>query len=321
MDVVNVKTKQSEPKLKQNQRNFIQEIWLNKVLYLMALPAIIYSFIFSYLTLPYMIIAFQRFHFSTGMRSPFVGLDNFQFFFGSTWAWLVTRNTLVINVMFLVVGTIFSVFLAIILNEIPAKKFLKVTQSTMLFPFFISWVIVSFMLRGLLATDNGLINSILISMGRDRVPFYSTAEYWYPILLLTHIWRNAGYSAIIYLAAITGIDEGLYEASYIDGATRIQRIRYITLPLLMPVVSILTLMSLGRIFFAEFGMFYAIIRDNSVLLPTTEVLDTYVFRVFRNTGDPSLTMAIGLYQSVVGFILVFTTNWIVRRRYPEGALF
>ena len=304
-----------------NKKNFFKEIWQNKFLYLMALPAIVYVFIYSYLTLPYMIIAFQRFHFSTGIFSPFVGLQNFQHFFGSTWAWIVTRNTLVINFLFIVTGTIFSVFLAIILNEISAKKFIKISQSMMIFPFFISWVIVSFILRGLLATDTGFINSILVSLGRDRVAWYSSPQYWYVILLITHIWRNAGINAVIYLAAITGIDEGLYEAAYIDGATRVKRIRYITLPLLMPVISIMTLMSVGRIFFGDFAMLFPIIRDNSALMPIAEVIDTYVFRVFRNTGDPSLTMAIGLYQSVVGFVLVFTSNWWVRRNYPEGALF
>ena len=306
---------------KSKRKNVFVEIWSNKALYLLALPAIIYTFVYSYMTLPYMAIAFQRFHFSTGIFSPFVGLQNFQHFFGSTWAWIVTRNTLVINVLFLVVGTFLAVFLAIALNEIPAKKYLKICQSTMLFPFFVSWVIVSYILRGFLATDTGLINNVLISMGRNRVGFYATPGYWYPILLVVHLWRNAGYTTIIYLAALTGIDEGLYEAAYIDGATRIQRIRFITLPLLMPVVSILTLMALGRIFFGDFGMFYAIIRDNGALMPVAEVIDTYVFRVFRNTGDPSLSMAVGLYQSVVGFVLVFTSNWIVKRKYPDGALF
>ena len=314
--------KQTEKRLNiRNNKSVFFELWQNKFLYLMALPAIIYVFIFSYMTLPYIIIAFQRFNFRTGIFSPFVGLDNFQHFFDSTWAFLVTRNTLVINGLFLVTGTLFSLFLAISLNEIPARKYLKITQSSMLFPFFISWVIISFMLRGLLATDTGLINSVLTSLGRSPISWYSSPQYWHLILILLNIWRSAGFNAIIYLAAITGIDEGLYEAAYIDGATRFQRIRFITLPLLMPVVSILTLMAVGRIFFADFAMFYAIIRDNSTLMPMAEVIDTYVFRVFRNTGDPSLTMAIGLYQSIVGFILVFTSNWIVKRNYPEGALF
>lgn len=301
--------------------NPLKELWRNKFLYFLALPAVVYTFIFSYMSLPYMVIAFQKFNYKTGIFSQFVGLKNFEYFFKSSWAWTITRNTLVINILFLVIGTVCAVALAIVLNEVSAKKFLKVSQSAMLFPYFISWVIVSYMLQGILGTDNGLINNIIVSMGGQRISFYSEPKYWYPILLILNIWKTTGYNAIVYLAAITGIDEGLYEAAYIDGATRWKRIRYITLPLLAPTICILTLMSVGRIFYGDFGMMYAIIRDNSSLMPIAEVIDTYVYRTFKNTGDPSLSMAVGLYQSVVGFILVFTSNWIVRRKFPEGALF
>ncbi len=300
---------------------FFSEMWNNKFLYLLALPAAAYTFIFCYMTLPYIAIAFEKFNFRTGLRSEFVGLKNFQYFFQSSWAWIITRNTLVINILFLLFGTICAIVLALILNEIRAKKYLKVSQSLMLFPFFISWVIVSYMLEGLLATDGGLINNLIVAGGGERINFYSSPNYWYPILLLLNIWKNTGYNAIIYLAAITGIDEGLYEAAYIDGATRFQRIIYITLPLLFPTICILTLMSIGRIFYGDFGMLYAIIRDNSSLMPIAEVIDTYVYRTRKNTGDPSLAMAIGLYQSVVGFILVYSANRIVKKRFPEGALF
>lgn len=303
------------------RNNPFQELWRNKFLYLLALPAIVYTFVYCYMSLPYLAIAFEDFNYRTGITSPFVGLENFRYFFESSWAWTVTRNTLVINVLFLVFGTVCSVLLAIILNEIRAKKFLKISQSAMLFPYFISWVIVSYMLQGLLATDNGLINNLIVANGGEKINFYSEASYWYPILLVLNIWKNTGYNAIIYLAAITGIDEGIYEAAYIDGATRFKRIRYITIPLLIPTICILTLMSVGRIFYGDFGMLYAIVRDNSALMPIAEVIDTYVYRTFKNTGDPSLSMAVGLYQSIVGFILVFTSNWIVRRKYPEGALF
>lgn len=301
--------------------NPLKELWRNKFLYILVLPAMIYTFVFSYMSLPYMAIAFEKFNYKTGIFSPFVGLKNFEYFFKSSWAWTITRNTLVINVLFLAVGTVCAVALAIALNEVHAKRLLKTSQSFMLFPYFISWVIVSYMLQGILGTDNGLINNIIISMGGEKINFYADANYWYPILLILNIWKTTGYNAIVYLAAITGIDEGLYEAAYIDGATRWKRIRYITLPLLMPTICILTLMSVGRIFYGDFGMMYAIIRDNSSLMPIAEVIDTYVYRTFKNTGDPSLSMAIGLYQSIVGFILVFTSNWIVRRNFPEGALF
>ena len=301
--------------------NPIKELWRNKFLYFLALPAMVYTFIFSYLSLPYIAIAFEKFNYKTGIFSQFVGLKNFEYFFKSSWAWTITRNTLIINILFLVIGTVCAVALAIILNEVSAKGFLKASQSAMLFPYFISWVIVSYMLQGILGTENGLINNIIVSMGGERVNFYSQPSYWYPILLILNIWKTTGYNAIVYLAASTGIDEGLYEAAYIDGATRWKRIRYITLPLLTPTICILTLMSVGRIFYGDFGMMYAIIRDNSSLMPIAEVIDTYVYRTFKNTGDPSLSMAVSLYQSIVGFILVFTSNWIVRRKFPEGALF
>ncbi len=299
----------------------MKELWQNKFLYLLALPAVAYTFIFSYCTLPYIAIAFEKFNYKTGIRSPFAGLSNFAYFFKSSWAWTVTRNTLVINVLFLIAGTVCAVLLALILNEVKAKRFLKVSQSMMLFPYFISWVIVSYMLQGILGTDTGLLNNLIVSLGGEKVNFYASPGYWYPILLILNVWKNTGYSTIIYLAAIAGIDEGIYEAAYVDGASRFKRVIYITLPLLAPTICIMVLMSVGRIFYGDFGMLYAIIRDNSTLMPLAEVIDTYVYRTFKNTGDPSLSMAIGLYQSVVGFILVFTANWIVRRKFPDGALF
>lgn len=297
------------------------EIWKHKFLYLLVLPAALYTFIFSYLTLPYMVIAFERYNYKTGIRSPLVGLNNFEYFFKSSWAWTVTRNTIVINVLFLLFGTVLAVALAILVNEIHMKKFLKVSQAFMLFPYFISWVVVSYMLQGILATDGGLVNNMIEFFGGSRINFYSNPRYWYPILLILNLWKNTGYSSIVYISAITAIDEGLYEAAYIDGATRWKRIRYITLPLLFPTICIMVLMSIGRIFYGDFGMLYAIVRDNGSLMQITEVIDTYVYRTFKNTGDPSLTMAIGLYQSIVGFILVFTANKIVKKKFPEGALF
>ncbi|MDR1971406.1 MAG: ABC transporter permease subunit [Treponema sp.] len=305
-----------------NRKNgVLGELWKNKFLYLLAFPAILYTFVYGYLTLPYMVIAFERFNFRTGLRSPFVGLANFKFFFSSSWAWTVTRNTVLLNFLFIIAGSVMAVFLAIIINEGHTKRFTKISQSLMLFPYFISWVIVSYILQSILENPNGLINRVLLGMGKEAVSFYSKANYWYVILILLTVWKNAGYSSIIYLAAITGIDEGIYEAAYIDGAGRWGRIRYITLPLLMPTVVLLTLMSIGRIFYGDFGMFYAIIRENGQLMSVTEVIDTYVFRTFRITGDPGVSMAIGFYQSIVGFILVCGSNWLTKRLFPEGALF
>ena len=230
---------------------------------------------------------------------------------------MIMRNTMATSLLTLLFSFPAPIIIAILLNEVRSTKAKKFVQTASYLPYFISWVIVSYMLQGILGTETGLLNNL---MG-TRINYYSTPGYWYPILLILNIWKNTGYNTIVYLAAITGIDEGLYEAAYIDGATRFKRIIYITIPLLAPTICIMTLMSVGRIFYGDFGMLYAIIRDNSSLMPIAEVIDTYVYRTFKNTGDPSLSMAIGLYQSIVGFILVFTANWIVRRKFPDGALF
>ncbi|MFV0401446.1 MAG: ABC transporter permease [Oscillospiraceae bacterium] len=308
-------------KQKRKRPSFFGELWKNKFLYLLALPAILYTFLYGYMTLPYLVIAFKKYDFRKGLLSPFIGLKNFEFFFKSSWAWTVTRNTIVLNVLFILAVTLCALVLAILINEVRRKYFVRVAQSAMLLPYFISWVIVSYMLNGILNTETGLLNSVIASMGGDKISFYSTPGYWYPILIILRVWKSAGYVSIIYLSAITGIDEGLYEAAYIDGASRWKRIIHITLPLLVPTICVLTLMDVGRIFYGDFGMFYAIIRDNGQLMPIAEVIDTYVFRTFKLTGDPGISMAIGLYQSLVGFVLVFGTNKLVKKIYPEGALF
>jgi len=297
------------------------ELRRNWVLYALASPAIIYTFIFGYMTLPYMVIAFQKFNFRTGIRSPWVGLKNFEHFFRSTWAWTVTRNTLILNLLFIVIVYASAIALALLLNEVRHKKYLRVTQSVMLFPYFISWVVVSYMLQGMLNTETGLINRFIKGLGYEAVRFYSTPGYWYAILALLRVWKFIGWTSIIYLSVIAGIDDSLYEAARIDGANRWQCILRITIPLLLPTACILTLMEIGRIFYGDFGMFYAIIRDNGTLMPVAEVIDTYVYRTFKMTGQPSLSMAVGMYQSVVGFILVFGFNTLVNKLYPEGALF
>lgn len=306
---------------KRKKQGVFSELKKNAMLYLLVFPAVAYTFIFGYATLPYIIIAFEKYTFRKGLASPFIGLTNFQYFFNSSWAWTVTRNTIFLNLLFIITGVICAVGIALIVNEVRNKYFLKISQSAMLLPFFISWVIVSYILEGLLNTETGFINKLMAGMGMGKISFYSQSQFWYVILVLVRIWKNVGYTSIIYLSVITGIDEGLSEASYIDGATRFQRVRYITLPLLFPTITILTLMEIGRIFYGDFGMFYAIIRDNGSLMPMAEVIDTYVFRVLKLTGDPGIAMAVGLYQAVVGFILVYGSNALTRKYYPEGSLF
>lgn len=300
----------------------ITDIVRNPFSYLLVLPAMAYTICFGYLTLPYIIMAFQDYHFLTGLfRSPLVGLKNFEFFFRSNRAWIVTFNTLYLNFLFILFGTIASIVLALMLNEIKRKKFLKTTQSMLIFPNFLSWVIVSYIVFAFLATEYGWLYSIIKALGGTPVSVYSSAVYWPLILVIIRVWKSAGINSVIYMAAITGIDESLYDAARIDGASKVQEIRYITLPLLMPAVCILTLLAVGKIFYGDFQMLYSLVGDNGVLLSATDVIDTFVFRALRQTGDPAGAMAVGVYQALVGFILVYGSNWLVKKFFPDGAIF
>ncbi len=308
--------------MKNKKGSMLHELKQNGYAYLLVIPAAVYTLIFGYFTLPYMLIAFQRFNFKTGIfNSPWIGLDNFEFFFSSPRAWEVTFNTLKLNVLFIVVGTVAAMALAILFNELRSKLFSRLTQSTILFPHFLSWVIVSYILYSLLSTDYGIVNQVLAKLNLNPVNWYASPQYWTSILVITAVWKDIGMNLVIYLAAITGIDDTYYEAGRIDGATRWQLIRHITIPLMMPTIMILSLLALGKIMYGSFDMIYAIIKDNGLLYPTVDVIDTYVFRSLRTIGNPAQAMAVGLYQSVVGFILVWGSNRIVRKINPDHALF
>lgn len=300
----------------------IKDIRRNKGSYLLVLPAVIYVFIYGYCTLPYAMIAFKNYNYRDGvLGSPWSGFENFRFFFQSTDVWTVTWNTIRLNFMFLVGTIVMAVLLAIAINEIKANRFKKIAQSTMIFPNFMSWVVVSYILYGLLGAQYGFINVVLKAIGASSVNWYMQPNIWPAILVIVRIWHGAGYNMIIFLASITGIDHTINEAAMIDGATRYQRIRFITLPLLMPTVCILALMSVGRIFNGDFGMIYALVGDNGVLLPKVDVIDTYVFRALRKLGEPSWATAVGLYQSLMGFIMIFFSNYLTKRFFEDGALF
>ncbi len=307
---------------KTRRRGILGDISRNPFSYALILPAMVYVFIFGYLTYPYMIIAFQDFNYQLGVwGSPFVGFKNFEFFLNSTNASRVTFNTLFLNLLFLATGTVFALILALMFNEVRSRPFVRVTQTVMLFPHYLSWVVISYMLLAIFSNKNGLMNLMLKSVGLKGIPWYTRPDLWPGILVAMRIWKGAGMSAVIYLAAITGIDESIYESAVIDGATRWKRIIHVTIPLIMPTVSIMTLLSIGRIMYGDFGMIYALIGDNGILYPTTDIIDTYVFRVLRQTGNPSQAMAISLFQSVLGFIMVFGSNALVRRKFGDGALF
>ena len=301
---------------------FISDIRKNKFSYILVLPALLYVIIFSYCSYPYMIIAFKDFNYKLGVwGSKWVGFSNFEFFLRSTNAPTVIRNTLVLNLLFIVTGTVASLLIAIVLNELHSRKFVRVSQTIMLFPHYLSWVVVSYILLALFSNKNGLMNQIIGLFGGKPVAWYTVPSAWPTILVIMRIWKGAGMNAIIYLAAITGIDESIYESATIDGANRLQRIIYVTLPLIMPTVCIMTLLAVGKIMNADFGMIYALVGDQGMLYETTDVIDTYVYRVLRQTGNPSQAMAVGLFQSLIGLVMVMGSNSIVKHTFNEGALF
>ena len=302
--------------------SLLKDVKNNVYSYMLVFPAFIYIFIFGYLTLPYIVMAFQDYNYKDGIfGSKFVGLENFKYFFLSSRAGIVTWNTVFLNTIFIVSGTIAAVLLALMLNEIRHKLYLRVSQSIILFPNFLSWIIVQYMVFAFLSTQYGWLNSILSAAGAQSISMYSKAKIWPLILAIIRIWKGVGISSVIYMAAIAGMDEKVFEAAKIDGANKLQQIWHITLPLLTPTVCILTLLALGRIFYGDFQMIYALVGDNGILLQTTDVIDTYVYRALRQTGDPSAAMAVGFYQALVGFIMVFGSNWFVRKYFPEGAMF
>lgn len=306
-----------------NRKNgLLRELNRNKHLYLLMTPAIAYFIVFAYLPLGGLVMAFQNFNYVKGIfGSEFVGFDNFGFLFSSGDVWRVTFNTIFLNVLFIVTGTITSIMLALMFSELTNKWFAKISQGIAILPHFLSWTVVAMMATALFTTDTGFINVILKGLGFESISFYSEATYWPIILVFLKIWQAAGFSSIVYTAVIAGMDPGMYEAAKIDGASRLQQIRYITLPLLKPTIVLLTLFAVGKIFYGDFGMIYALIGDNALLLPTTDVIDTYVYRALRMLGDMGMSTAVGLYQSVVGFTLVLLTNYVAKKIDEDSAIF
>lgn len=307
--------------------SLLKDIARNRFSYLIALPAIAFVLIFSYFSYPYIAIAFQRFNYRNNdlwailTRAEWVGLKNFEFFFASQNAFRVTFNTIYLNLLFILTGTVASVLLALLLNELRSAWFTKTTQAIMLFPNYISWIVVSYILMSLFSNQYGIVNRLMASLGLPAKNWYTDADVWPAILVIVRIWKGAGMSAIIYLAAIAGIDSSMHEAAAIDGANRFHIMYKITLPMIMPTIVIMTLLAVGKIMFGDFGMTYALIGDNGTLYRTTDIIDTYVFRALRQVGDPAQAMAISLFQSAVGFAMVFGSNLLVRKIYPDGALY
>lgn len=299
----------------------LKELQKNKFLYIMMIPTIVWIFVFCYVPMAGIVIAFKDFSYVGGIfGSEWSGLDNFKFMFQSKDVMNITFNTIYLNLLFILFSTAASVFLALLFVEIKNKHFKKISQSIAILPHFVSWAVVSMFLMGFL-NDNGLVSQLLQGFGMEKVNFYTNPDGWRIILVILKIWQAAGFGTVVYVASITGFDTGIYEAAKIDGATRLQQITKITLPMLKPTIVLLTIMAVGGIFRGDFGMIYALIGDNSLLYPATDVIDTYVYRALRQLGDYGMSTAVSLFQSVVGLIFVLATNAIVKKVEPDSALF
>ncbi len=300
----------------------IQKVIKYKVLLLMCLPAIVFFFAFSYMPLPGIYVAFVKFNYGSGIfGSKFIGLKNFEFLFTSGKLFTLTRNTILYNVAFILLGNFFAVAVAILLNELRSKRFKKVSQTMMFLPYFISQVLVGILVYNILNYDSGFVNTVLTSLGLERWQPYSLANVWPPLLVLIYLWQQTGYNSIVYFAAIMGIDAETIEAARVDGANAFQKILYVILPSLKQTIVILLLFSLGGIVKGNFGLFYNIIGTNSLLYSTTDIIETFVYRATMSDFNFSTASAVGLYQSVIGFVIVMTVNFIVKKLEPDYSLF
>ena len=292
-------------------------------LYMMMVPGLCYLLINNYLPMFGLIVAFKRVDYRKGiLGSPWVGLDNFEYLFKTGDAWIITRNTICYNLVFILLGTVFSVTVAILLNEVRNKFAKKAYQTMLLIPFLISTVVISYLVYAFLSAETGLVNNtILRSLGIPGISWYSEKKYWPVILVLVNLWKSFGYNCIIYFAAIISIDGTLHEAAVVDGANRWHRIKDIVLPSLKGTVITLTLMGVGRIFYSDFGLFYQVPMNSGPLLDVTNTIDTYVYRGLLQLNDVGRASAAGFYQSLIGFIVVLSANAIVRKIEKENALF
>ncbi len=292
-------------------------------LYIMMIPGLTYIIINNYIPLTGLQLAFKKFKYVQGIwGSAWNGVKNFTYLFKTGDAWTIIRNTLGYNLVFIILGTIFAIFVAIMLNEIQRKKVQQVYQTVILIPYLISYVIVSYIAYAALGESNGMINNaILIPLGMEPAKFYTDPKYWPVILTMVQVWKTFGYSSIIYFATIIGIDKAYYEAAVVDGAGTWKQITSITLPLIKPVIITLTLLSMGRIFYSDFGLFYQVPMNTGLLYDATSTIDTYVYRGLLETNDVGRASAAGFIQSVLGFLLVLGTNYAVRAIEKEQALF
>ena len=288
----------------------------------MILPALLYFVIFSYIPMFGVVLAFKKYDYALGiLKSPFVGLENFKFFFKSGQAFTVTRNTFLYNIAFIVLGNVMQLIVAIFLTEIGSKKIKKTAQTCIFFPYFISWVVVGAIVYNFFSFDYGFVNNILESLSMNPINVYSEPKYWPFIIIFLDIWKGLGYGSVVYMATIAGIDTSVYEAAEIDGANIMQRIWHITIPALRSTMITLVLLALGRVFRGNMTMFYRLVGNNGLLYNYTDVIDTFTFRTLLFSNDIGMSSAVGLYQSVLCFVFIMLANTVVKKIDNDSALF
>ncbi len=289
-------------------------------LYLMMLPGFLYIVVNNYLPMFGILLAFKRVNYAVGIfKSPWVGFDNFEYLFKTKDAFIMIRNTVLYNAVWIVMDLVIAVFIALCMNEIAQRKIAKVIQPVICFPSMVSAVILSFLVYAFLSQSYGYLNTTIFADSPKQ--WYTTASYWPFILTIVHIWQGAGQSSIVYMASIGGIDKSLYESARIDGANKMQQIKYITLPLLKPMITMMLLLSVGRIFSSDFGLFYQVPLGNGMLYETTQTIDTYVYRALMVNNNVGMSSAASIFQAVIGFVLVLSSNLLVRKINPENSLF
>lgn len=298
----------------------------NLPFFLMLLPGIIVLIINNYIPMIGVVLPFKKYRYDNGffssiINSEWVGFDNFKFLFSSPNIVEATRNTIVYNLVFIALQIIIPVLIAIALTELLNKRLSRIYQSALFLPYFLSWIIVSYLAYSLLSFDNGVFNGLLKAIGLAKVNWYFEVKAWPVIIVLFQLWKYCGYNIVIYIATISGISDDYYEAATLDGASKFQQARYITLPMLKTVIIITTLLAVGKIFNSDFGLFYNVPRNTGALYSVTNVIDTLVYLSLKNSNNVGMTAAASLYQAVVGCITVFTANAVVRKIDKDQALF
>ena len=304
-----------------NTEQFRKDLVRSLPLYFMLLPGLIYIFINNYIPMAGIVVAFKKYSAQLGIwGSKWVGFSNFTYLFRND-ASILIRNTLLYNTAFIFLDLFFGILIAIIVTDVFSKKARKVYQSAILLPFLVSIVIVSYIVYAFLSTENGMINSVLTMLGKEEIQWYATPGYWPFILCFVHLWKGVGYGCMIYIAGISGIDPALYEAARLDGASKWKQIRFITLPELIPSITTLLLLNVGHIFNSDFGLFYQVPQNSGALYSVTNTIDTYVYRALISAGGIGRSSAASVFQSLVGFILVVLSNFIVSMIDKDNAIF